>query len=56
MVYNALKLFMEINPDLFDASMHEYKQKQIESARFIFMSVLWLLILAQTATACHQEI
>ncbi|KAJ7740681.1 protein phosphatase PP2A0 B subunit gamma isoform [Mycena maculata] len=30
MVYNALKLFMEINPDLFDESMHQYKQRKIE--------------------------
>ena len=31
MVYNALKLFMEINPDLFDESMHQYKQRKLES-------------------------
>lgn len=30
MVYNALKLFMEINPDLFDESMHQYKQHKID--------------------------
>lgn len=30
MVYNALKLFMEINPDLFDESMHQYRQHKIE--------------------------
>ncbi|KAJ7172549.1 armadillo-type protein [Mycena filopes] len=30
MVYNALKLFMEINPDLFDDSMHQYKQRKID--------------------------
>ena len=30
MVYNALKLFMEINPDLFDESMHQYKQRKLE--------------------------
>lgn len=30
MVYNALKLFMEINPDLFDESMQQYKQKRID--------------------------
>lgn len=28
MVYNALKLFMEINPDLFDESMQQYKQRK----------------------------
>jgi serine/threonine-protein phosphatase 2A regulatory subunit B' len=31
MVYNALKLFMETNPDLFDESMHQYKQRKLES-------------------------
>lgn len=30
MVYNALKLFMEINPDLFDEAMQQYKQHRIE--------------------------
>jgi serine/threonine-protein phosphatase 2A regulatory subunit B' len=30
MVYNALKLFMEINPDLFDESMQQYKQRKVE--------------------------
>ncbi|KAK0483553.1 phosphatase 2A regulatory B subunit-domain-containing protein [Armillaria novae-zelandiae] len=28
MVYNALKLFMEINPDLFDDSMQQFKERQ----------------------------
>ena len=31
MVYNALKLFMEINPELFDETMHQYKQRKLES-------------------------
>ncbi|KZT09424.1 protein phosphatase PP2A0 B subunit gamma isoform [Laetiporus sulphureus 93-53] len=30
MVYNALKLFMEINPDLFDEAMQQYKQHKLE--------------------------
>ncbi|KAH9079486.1 protein phosphatase 2A regulatory B subunit [Lactarius deliciosus] len=30
MVYNALKLFMELNPDLFDETMQQYKQRRIE--------------------------
>ncbi|KAL0071524.1 serine/threonine-protein phosphatase 2A 56 kDa regulatory subunit delta isoform [Marasmius tenuissimus] len=30
MVYNALKLFMEINPDLFDEAMQHYKQRKSE--------------------------
>ncbi|KAG1756497.1 armadillo-type protein [Suillus paluster] len=30
MVYNALKLFMEINPELFDETMQHYKQRKIE--------------------------
>ncbi|KAI0054183.1 protein phosphatase 2A regulatory B subunit [Auriscalpium vulgare] len=32
MVYNALKLFMELNPDLFDETMQQYKQRRIEYA------------------------
>lgn len=30
MVYNALKLFMEINPELFDESMQQYKERKIQ--------------------------
>ncbi|KAI0928550.1 Serine/threonine-protein phosphatase 2A 56 kDa regulatory subunit delta isoform [Taiwanofungus camphoratus] len=30
MVYNALKLFMEINPDLFDEAMQQYKQRKLD--------------------------
>ncbi|KAL0946987.1 hypothetical protein HGRIS_013133 [Hohenbuehelia grisea] len=30
MVYNALKLFMEINPELFDESMQQYRQQRVE--------------------------
>ncbi|KAI0748237.1 protein phosphatase 2A regulatory B subunit [Daedaleopsis nitida] len=30
LVYNALKLFMEINPDLFDDVMQHYKQRKID--------------------------
>ncbi|KAG1863782.1 phosphatase 2A regulatory B subunit-domain-containing protein [Suillus subluteus] len=33
MVYNALKLFMEINPELFDDTMQHYKQRKIEKVR-----------------------
>ncbi|TFK76514.1 protein phosphatase 2A regulatory B subunit [Pluteus cervinus] len=29
MVYNALKLFMEINPELFDESLRQYKEQQV---------------------------
>lgn len=29
MIYNALKLFMEINPELFDECVHNYKQNKI---------------------------
>lgn len=28
MVYNAMKLFMEINPQLFDECSHEYTEAQ----------------------------
>ncbi|KAI0690040.1 protein phosphatase 2A regulatory B subunit [Cytidiella melzeri] len=30
MVYNALKLFMEINPELFDEAMQQYKQRKLD--------------------------
>jgi serine/threonine-protein phosphatase 2A regulatory subunit B' len=30
MVYNALKLFMDINPDLFDEAMQQFKQRKID--------------------------
>ncbi|KAF9227562.1 protein phosphatase 2A regulatory B subunit [Gyrodon lividus] len=30
MVYNALKLFMEINPELFDATLQQYRQHRID--------------------------
>ncbi|TFK55149.1 protein phosphatase 2A regulatory B subunit [Heliocybe sulcata] len=30
MVYNALKFFMEVNPELFDETMHQYKQRKME--------------------------
>lgn len=30
MVYNALKLFMEINPELFDESLRQYKEQQAQ--------------------------
>ncbi|ETW85798.1 hypothetical protein HETIRDRAFT_379932 [Heterobasidion irregulare TC 32-1] len=30
MVYNALKMFMEISPELFDETTHHYKQQKIE--------------------------
>lgn len=37
MVYNALKLFMEINPDLFDETMQRYKQRKIECVNQILL-------------------
>lgn len=40
MVYNALKLFMEINPDLFDESMQHYKQRKIE---YVALSLLFYI-------------
>ncbi|KAF5357777.1 hypothetical protein D9756_001631 [Leucocoprinus leucothites] len=30
MVYNALKLFMEINPDIFDEVLQQYKHRRVE--------------------------
>lgn len=46
MVYNALKLFMEINPELFDESMQQYKQRKIECVlrqRKTFQGLTYLL-------------
>lgn len=44
MVYNALKLFMEINPDLFDESMQHYKQRKIEWVPLhTFLSIFLIL-------------
>lgn len=37
MVYNALKLFMEINPDLFDDAMQQYKQRRLECVSFCYV-------------------
>lgn len=37
MVYNALKLFMEINPDLFDENMQQYKHRKLEYVRPYFV-------------------
>ena len=39
MVYNALKLFMEINPDLFDEAMQQYKQRRAEYVEPILCKV-----------------
>lgn len=30
MIYNALKLFMEINPELFDECVQTYKRNRIQ--------------------------
>lgn len=38
MVYNALKLFMEINPEVFDDAMQQYKQRKIECVFGPFLS------------------
>ena len=38
MVYNALKLFMEINADYFAEAMEQYKQRKIEWVEFVDLS------------------
>lgn len=38
MIYNALKLFMEINPELFDECVHNYKQNKI--AYVVMLAIL----------------
>lgn len=39
MVYNALKLFMEINADYFAEAMEQYKQRKIEWVEFVDLSL-----------------
>lgn len=34
MVYNTLKLFMEINPDMFDECMQQYKENRMRHVLF----------------------
>ncbi|TEB35853.1 protein phosphatase 2A regulatory B subunit [Coprinellus micaceus] len=42
MVYNALKLFMEINPDLFDETLQQYKQNKFrEQEHAVQQYVAW---------------
>ncbi len=36
MIYNALKLFMEINPELFDECVQSYKRNKVA---YVFMSI-----------------
>lgn len=50
MVYNALKLFMEINPDLFDEAMQQYKQRKIEYVRKLSPFPLSKYIIQRTTT------
>ena len=51
MVYNAMKLFMEINPQLFDDCSHEYTEHQNNAeARIQARDAKWK-ILAEQASA-----
>src|SRR5690349_8964941 len=48
MVYNAMKLFMEINPQLFDDCSHEYTEQQnTASAREALRERKWAAITEQ---------
>ncbi|KPJ01487.1 Serine/threonine-protein phosphatase 2A 56 kDa regulatory subunit delta isoform, partial [Papilio xuthus] len=52
LVYNALKLFMEMNQKLFDECTQHYKQeKQRERERLLYREELWLRIEACAAAA-----
>lgn len=58
MVYNALKLFMEINPDLFDETLQMYKQNKL---RFVPLTALSSLIAHYSTTEnkntpCHNTL
>lgn len=58
MVYNALKLFMDINPDLFDEAMQQFKQRKIECAFFscdpLLVSLTYLLSDQRRAEARYE--
>lgn len=48
MVYNAMKLFMEINPQLFDDCSHEYNEQQNSApARQAIRDKKWAAITEQ---------
>jgi serine/threonine-protein phosphatase 2A regulatory subunit B' len=50
MVYNAMKLFMEINPQLFDDCSHEYTEQQNSaSAREAMRERKWAVITEQAS-------
>lgn len=50
MVYNAMKLFMEINPQLFDDCSHEYTEQQNSaSAREAMRERKWAAIAEQAS-------
>jgi serine/threonine-protein phosphatase 2A regulatory subunit B' len=50
MVYNAMKLFMEINPGLFDDCSHDYTEQQNSAAaREAARQHKWALIAEQAA-------
>ncbi|KAH8817538.1 protein phosphatase PP2A0 B subunit gamma isoform [Flagelloscypha sp. PMI_526] len=57
MVYNALKLFMELNPDLFDESMHQYRQRQIdEQQAAVRRYEIWQRMRSQALTNASGKI
>jgi serine/threonine-protein phosphatase 2A regulatory subunit B' len=50
MVYNAMKLFMEINPQLFDDCSHEYTEQQTNApAREALRERKWAAIQDQAS-------
>lgn len=39
MVYNALKMFMEINPELFEEAMQQFKRNRVVYASFLILAL-----------------
>jgi len=55
MVYNAMKLFMEINPQLFDDCSHEYTEHQNNAeARETTRANKWKIVAEQAAIRSAQ--
>ena len=55
MVYNAMKLFMEINPQLFDDCSHDYTEQQNSQAEREAMRERKWAILAEKADLQRQS-
>lgn len=55
MVYNALKLFMEINSDYFAEAMEHYKHSKIEYVTFAPCRLLILIFSTESSDMLSQD-